>query len=223
MRFVHIADVHFDAPFTTLASKGFSETRRLEQRNTFKKVIDYIKTNEIEYLFICGDLYEQEYIKESTVRYINGLFDTIPSTKIFIVPGNHDPYIKNSYYKTFEFSKNVKIFTGNLEKIDDGDINIYGYGFEDFYMQSGMEDKIYIEDKYKINILLTHCDLDGAANNEMRYNPVLKSKLKALEFDYIGLGHIHKLDYTDNIVYPGSLTSLGFDELRTSWNDISEK
>jgi len=57
MRFVHIADVHFDAPFTTLASKGFSETRRLEQRNTFKKVIDYIKTNEIEYLFICGDLY----------------------------------------------------------------------------------------------------------------------------------------------------------------------
>lgn len=159
MKFAHIADVHFDAPFTTLETKGFSETRRLEQRNAFKKVIDYIKTNEIPYLFICGDLYEQEYIRESTVRYINSLFETIPNTKIFIVPGNHDPYIKNSYYKTFEFAENVKIFTGSLEKIEDGNVNIYGYGFEDFYMQSGMEDKINIEDKNKINIFLTHCDL----------------------------------------------------------------
>lgn len=223
MKFVHIADVHFDAPFTTLETKGFSETRRLEQRNAFKKVIDYIKTNNIEYLFICGDLYEQEYIRESTIKYISSLFETIPNTKIFIVPGNHDPYIKNSYYMTFNFAKNVKIFTGSLEKIEYGNVNIYGYGFEDFYMQSGMEDKIYIDDKSKINILLTHCDLDGAKNNETRYNPVLKSKLESLEFNYVGLGHIHKLDYEDNIVYPGSLVSLGFDELRATWNDMPEK
>lgn len=63
----------------------------------------------------------------------------------------------------------------------------------------------------------------GAKNNETRYNPVLKSKLESLKFDYVGLGHIHKLDYKDNIVYPGSLVSLGFDELRTAWNDIPEK
>ena len=41
--------------------------------------------------------------------------------------------------------------------------------------------------------------------------------LKEKGFDYVALGHIHKLDYNkeenQNIVYPGSTTSLGFDEL----------
>lgn len=187
MKFVHIADVHFDKPFSTLGTKGLSDTRRLEQRNAFKKVINYIKENNIEYLFICGDLYEQEYVRESTIEYINKLFEIIPNTKIFIVPGNHDPYIKNSYYMTFNFAKNVKVFTGDIQKIENSNINIYGYGFEDFYMKSGLEEKICIDDINKINILLTHCDLDGVENNETRYNPILKSKLKTLGFDYVGI------------------------------------
>lgn len=44
-----------------------------------------------------------------------------------------------------------------------------------------------------------------------------KNKLKQLGFDYIALGHIHKLDYdtegNQRIVYPGSTISMGFDEL----------
>ena len=44
-----------------------------------------------------------------------------------------------------------------------------------------------------------------------------KNILKSKGFDYVALGHIHKLDYNSeenqNIVYPGSTVSLGFDEL----------
>ena len=52
MKFVHIADVHFDMPFTVLAKNGFSEQRRIGQRDAFLKMINYIKENNIEYLFI---------------------------------------------------------------------------------------------------------------------------------------------------------------------------
>ena len=38
MKFVHIADMHFDSPFTTLSDKGnLGEKRRIEQRKIFKK------------------------------------------------------------------------------------------------------------------------------------------------------------------------------------------
>ena len=41
--------------------------------------------------------------------------------------------------------------------------------------------------------------------------------LKEKGFNYVALGHIHKMDYNQednqNIVYPGSTVSLGFDEL----------
>ncbi len=219
MKFVHIADVHFDRPFTVLETKGLAENRRLEQRNAFKKVIDYIKENDIEYLFISGDLYEAEYVRKSTIEFINNEFKSIPNTKIFISPGNHDPYIKNSYYSTFAFPSNVKIFSPKLEKVELGSINIYGYGFSNFYMNSeGIENSIIL-DKNKINILVTHCNLDGAKDNDERYNSVRKSTFKALEFNYVALGHIHKQMQDGEIAYPGSLVSLGFDELGAHRND----
>ncbi len=217
MRFVHIADIHFDAPFRTLNQRDLGDKRRLEQREAFKRVIEYIKENNIPYLFICGDLYENEYIKQSTINYINNLFKTIPDTKILIIPGNHDPYINNSYYKQYLWSKNVHIFTSKLEKIEDEDIDIYGYGFDNFYMNdSDFIENIKIENIDKINILLTHASLDGATQDR-EYNPISLKQLKSLEFEYIGLGHIHKPYYEKQerpyIVYPGSLVSLGFDEI----------
>ena len=64
MKFVHIADMHFDSPFVNLSDRdSMGELRRLEQRKVLKKVIEYIKDNKIEYLFISGGLYEDKYIK----------------------------------------------------------------------------------------------------------------------------------------------------------------
>ena len=104
MKFIHLADMHFDTPFTNLSLKGdFGRIRRMDQREVFKKIIDYTKENKIEYLFIAGDLYEHNYIRKSTIEYINELFKQIPETKIFITPGNHDPYLINSYYMKFKF------------------------------------------------------------------------------------------------------------------------
>ncbi len=219
MKFVHIADMHFDIPFTSLNSReNLSDKRRLEQRNVLKKVIQYIKKNNIEYLFIAGDLYEHEYVRKSTIEYIINLFKEIPNTKIFIAPGNHDPYIRNSYYEKYDFGENVKIFTNSfeVEKYEDDNFNIYGMAFTEFYMNRSPLEKIKLDDKEKINILITHCDLNGSKDSEgMSYNPILESKLNEIGFDYVAMGHIHKnnLENKNRIYYPGSPISLGFDEL----------
>ena len=218
MRFVHIADMHFDVPFTTLAKNNFGETRRIEQRKILKEIIEYIQRNRIEYLFICGDLYEQEYVKKSTIEYINNQFSQIPETKIYIVPGNHDPYLKNSYYSQYNWNKNVYIFTNRLQKIDNGNIHIYGYGFNSFYMENSLIQQIEIKEKEEINILLTHGALESSKDkNYNQYNPMQKNEIKKLGFNYVALGHIHKPYYKEeinqNIIYPGATISLGFDEL----------
>ena len=218
MRFIHMADMHFDAPFTLLNTRGnLGEKRRLEQREAFKKIITYIKENQIEYLFISGDLYEHEYIRETTIQYINSLFEEIPNTKIYITPGNHDPYILNSMYKKIEWNKNVKIFGNNIEVIENEDVDIYGLGFDDFYCKNSEVENIQIKNKDKINILVMHGSLDGNNDINREYNPISKNMLKKLGFDYVALGHIHKPDYNSEInqriVYPGSTISLGFDEL----------
>ena len=212
MKFVHIADMHFDMPFTVLAKNGLAEQRRLDQRNAFNKMVNYIKENNIDYLFISGDLYENEYVRKTTIEYINNCFKQIPNTKIFITPGNHDPYLVNSYYNKFEWNENVHIFT-KMEKIEDKKLNIYGYGFTDFYSKK-VELPINI-DTSKINILVMHADLDGATKEVGEYNSILESELKNTNFDYIALGHIHKNNFNESkkILYPGSMIAGGFDEL----------
>ncbi len=218
MKFVHIADLHFDRPFIKLSDKDIlGDLRRLEQRKALKKVIEYIKQNNIKYLFISGDLYENKYIRQSTIEYINSLFCEIPDTQIFISPGNHDPYIKDSYYNKFNWSKNVKIFNSEIEKVETEDANIYGYGFNDFYCTNSGIEELKIENEDKINILVIHGTLNGASLEEKQYNSMSSKMLKEKGFDYIALGHIHKLDYNtepnQRIVNPGSVISLGFDEI----------
>lgn len=218
MKFVHIADIHFDSPFVNLSDKDMmGDLRRLEQRKVFKKVIEYIKENDIKYLFISGDLYEHKYIKLSTIEYINNLFKEIPETMVFISPGNHDPFIKNSYYNTYNWNSNVKIFNSEIEKVELEDCNIYGYGFDDFYCSNSGIENIEIHDKEKSNMLVIHGTLEGKRDDYMDYNTLKRKQLENIGFDYIALGHIHKKDYNSyenqKIVYPGSLISLGFDEL----------
>lgn len=217
MKFVHIADIHFDAPFVNLADKPeLSNLKRMEQRNIFKKVIEYIQNEKINNLFISGDLYESQYIRQSTIEYINNLFKQIPETKIYISPGNHDPITKQSYYKNFIWNKNVHIFNDKIEKIETPEANIYGYGFYDFYC-NGIDLESLNIDNSKTNILIVHGTIDGSSNVEKIYNPISSKILKEKGFDYVAMGHIHKKSYEDyenqKIIYPGSLVALGFDEI----------
>ena len=218
MKFVHIADIHFDSPFVNLSSKeNLGEIRRLDQRKVFKKVITYIQENNIPLLFIAGDLYEHKYVKQSTIQYINNLFKEIPNTQIFISPGNHDPYLQNSYYSQFEWSPNVNIFQSKFKKISTPEVDIYGHGFDDFYCTDCGIENVQVEDPNKLNIAIIHGTLNGANIEEMQYNAISKKILESKGFDYIAMGHIHKQSYKDEpnqrIVYPGSCISLGFDEL----------
>lgn len=205
MKFVHIADMHFDTPFRMLSDRAdLGEIRRLDQRKILRKIVEYIKENQIPYLFIAGDLYDTDYVRESTIQYINSLFCEIPNTQIYISPGNHDPYIKNSYYETFTWNENVTIFKGKIEKVENEEFILYGYGFEDFYVQDSEIEQIQIENKEKINILLTHSNLDGSDKIEKKYNNLSSKKLKEIGFDYVALGHIHKnnVKENNNIIYP---------------------
>lgn len=203
MKLVHIADVHFDIPFRTLGERAnLGQQRRIEQRQAFKKVIEFIKKESVDYLFISGDLYEEENIRKTTIDYINNLFKEIKNTKIYIAPGNHDPYLKNSYYSVYNWAENVKIFTEKIEIIKNDNVNIYGYGFNNFEMNENQLNKINIEEPEKINILITHGDI----YTDSKYNKIDKTNL--IKFNYVALGHVHKRDE----YYPGSLISLGFDE-----------
>ena len=67
MKIIHVSDVHFDIPFKRLSDReNLGKERRLEQREAFRSLIDFSKEDNVDVILIAGDLFEQEYIREST-------------------------------------------------------------------------------------------------------------------------------------------------------------
>lgn len=206
MNFIHIADTHIENKTNNIGEDG--EKRRHQIIDAFSRLIDYIKHKKIKYLFIAGDFYEHKYIKDSTVDLIIKLFKSIPDTKIFITPGNHDPYITNSVYDRFLFPKNVHIFK-EFDVIETEDANIFGFGFTDFdppkYVNFG---NIKPLKNGKKNILIIHTDI---YSKKFEYDKEVY-KLIQKNFDYVAMGHIHKGNFKKDkkVIYPGSFAELSF-------------
>ncbi len=216
MKFIHIADLHLDSKFDSLASRPeLCQKRRIEQRDVFTKVIEYAKNNSVDYIFISGDLYEDDLVKQSSIEYINKLFKEIPATRVFIAPGNHDPYLKGSIYDTFNFNSNVVVFNDyKLKQFETPDCYIYGAAFTNYSEDTITLDGLELSHD-KPNFLVLHANLNGAKESQGNsYNPITEAELSKAGFDYVALGHIHKTNYQENkkIVYSGSMVSLGFDE-----------
>ena len=56
MKFVHIADMHFDSSLSSLSEiEGLTDKIRLEQREIFRKIINYIKEN--TKIIVKNDIY----------------------------------------------------------------------------------------------------------------------------------------------------------------------
>ena len=182
MKFIHIADMHMDMPLVSLkGNKELSKRRKIEQRYAFKRVIEYIKENKIDLLFISGDIFEQKYVTEDTINYLISSFKEIKNTRIYITPGNHDPLIKSSPYNFYSWPDNVFIFNGEVGKDSINEIDIYGIGFEDYTMESDAIKNIQVE-KIKTNILITHGTLNGSSK---KYHDIKQEWLK--DFDYVAL------------------------------------
>ncbi|WP_010246565.1 metallophosphoesterase family protein [Acetivibrio cellulolyticus] len=218
IKFVHFSDLHLDSPFTSIGP----DVERISQRrqdliDVFDVIIDMVKRENTDLLLISGDLYEHFYVKKSTINHVNCRFREIEDTKVFIVPGNHDPYVKNSYYKNFEWNSNVYILSEERPKVELFDMNvcIYGLGFGDFYKDGFLSDEFKADNDKLVNILLVHGTVDMNFTKKA-YNLLSSEELSKLNMDYIALGHFHNriddLGQKGVIYNPGSPEPLGFDE-----------
>lgn len=215
LKFIHCADIHLDAPFREYGSGSYGDTRRRDIRDAFLNILKRAKKEKVDFLLISGDLYEHGSVVKSTMEWLYMVLSQV-EVPVVIIPGNHDPYLLNSWYKNWEWPSNVSILSPNNANLilDDLNVNIYGMGFSNF--KEGKPDLSVVSATKEsfFNIFMFHGTLDmDFAGNE--YKPVTSGELGALGYDYYALGHFHnnRNDYPlKNTYNPGSSEPLGFDE-----------
>lgn len=217
LKIAHCGDLHIGAKILGI---GDEKSRILENevKEAFFGVLDVCKEEKVDVLLIAGDFFDDTSVNSSDVREIISRMGKY-AYKIFISPGNHDPFTADSPYVKFEWPKNVYIFKSRkAEKvlIEEKSAVIWGSAFENRYEWDSMMKGVKADDEKMLNICLMHGELNSA--DESRYNPISLSDIKSSGMDYVALGHIHKRAEIEklastNYAYSGNLQGTGFDEL----------
>lgn len=202
-----MADVHLGA--SPEAGKAYTEKRANEIWESFSEIIDICEEEEIELLLIAGDLFHRQPLLRE-LKEINYLFSKLAKTKVVLIAGNHDYIRKDSYYLTFNWSKNVyTLFDEQMSYVEFPEIDTCVYGLS--YHSKEIKEPLYknqrAKKRQKIEILLAH-------GGDETHIPIKKQELLELGYTYVALGHIHKPAKieTDRICYAGSLEPLDRNE-----------
>jgi exonuclease SbcD len=217
IRILHCGDLHFDTPFRELSGKK-AEARKEDLRETWGKIIDLIKKEEIQLVLMSGDLFDNGRIMKTTLEYLIKKLQEISPTPVFISPGNHDPYASNSYYQIIDWPDNVHIFGSTLEKVLLPQLGtcIYGIGFSKPYQRESLIRNFCVEDEKYINLMVLHGDV-VSKGQDSNYNPITLEDIQKSKLDYLALGHQHsysEINRTANTFwgYSGNPEGRGFDE-----------
>lgn len=214
IKIFHVADVHLDAPFS-LSSAAEAERCRNSLRSAFASALLTAKMNGAKLFLVSGDLFDGSFVTKDTEEFLIEQFGKYRELKVFISPGNHDPFNAVSPYSTIKFPENVHVFKDKERvSLPELGVDVYGFGFTESSC-SACPVLGYPElDKEKINILVCHGDTSSPLST---YGPITKADIAASGFDYVALGHIHKASGVlceggVSYAYPGCIEGRGFDE-----------
>ena len=217
LRFLHCSDIHLDTPFTGLSMEKSAERRRA-LRETFMKMMQYVRERGVNAVLISGDLFDIRYATNQTAELLIREFRNCPETVFVISPGSADPYLHNPIYTSGRLPSNVHVFTkGQLERFDfdNWDVTVYGWAFQESEMVENPLFDHQVDDTSRVNIVCGYASLDADINSKLA--PLSERDLMNFGADYYALGSRHDTsDFKkvgDSIYsYCGSPECTGFEE-----------
>lgn len=119
MRFLHTADWHIGQLF-------YEYDRTFEHQQFLNWLLETLKTEQIDVLLICGDVFDLSNPSAIAIRlfytFLNDASTYNPDLQIIIISGNHDSAARLEAPKPLLLSKNIQII-GNIARSENGDID----------------------------------------------------------------------------------------------------
>jgi hypothetical protein len=157
VRFVHCAGFCFDSRYWEGPSSWVSK-RNQDLWQTFRAVLKLCRTKKADFLFLTGDLFEQEYVHRETVERISASLARLDGTRVFISPVKR---ILLSLLRLIELSNAGKrtIFAGDIEQIaiPERGVRIYGAGWTAYIAKAKIFLKTFKQPACLLKLVLCCC------------------------------------------------------------------
>jgi len=223
VRFIHTADVHLDTSFSGSGFPSRLGNRKREAiRGTFRRIVENARLRQVDFVLIAGDLFEHERVTPDTVEFIKQQLAALDTIKVFISPGNHDPYVQGSPYREDTWPGNVHIFAAeefqSVELTELG-VRITGFGYTHPYLEWRYFRSLPPLPKDLINIVLSHgSDLGHIPMGKSRHGPFEIEEIASKNIQYCALGHYHQQHRLPNHIDQTQVWYCGIPEGR-GWDE----
>jgi len=191
VRFVHCGGFRFGSR-SWEGPESWQEMRNQDLWQTFRAVLSLCRSEKVNFLFLTGNLFEQESVSKETVRRVAKSLETLAGIKVFITPGESDPLVEATIYRLAVWPENVHIFPGgDLSHFELPELNttIYGSAWTTYRQEKSFPEGFSAaENPAQIKIMLLHAEAESANNSE-GFVPIRPGQIAASGLTYLALGH----------------------------------
>ena len=211
-RFIHTADIHLDSPLRGLSLYEGAPVELLRDapRSAFRNLVDTAIEEKIDFMVIAGDLYDGNWRDYNTGLFFVSEMGRLhrASIPVYLLYGNHDA--ESEITKNLSLPANVHRFSAKAPqtfKLESLQVALHGQSFRQAATMENLAKDYPAAESGYFNIGVLHTALQGHEPHA-NYAPCSIAELKAKEYDYWALGHVHEaavLSEKPHIVFPGNL------------------
>jgi len=220
-KFLHTADLHLGTPFRGLPAsipEAFAAALKAAQRSVFKRIVDVAIEQQVDFVTIAGDLFDQSSVSMSVHFELLRGFERLQECgiRVFVSHGNHDPQVSPP---PLPWPDNVFVF-GTAPRVSsdpvasthvdlgaDTRVQISGFTYPSADFSEAMAPRFQRQADAQFAIGLYHGNV-GSFASHAAYCAATVDELARQNFDFWGLGHIHQpqilRDHSPTVVYPGN-------------------
>ena len=200
MKFAVLADAHIGRSIPL----AIGEHRRRAFSSAFSRAVDAIIAEGVEYVFICGDLFERRTLRPDLVQFVHDELYRLASelgenhgrgVKIFVIRGNHDgrPQSDTLDYIKHPLADYLIIFDEDKSVYADDGIQVFGLGYYD-EIERAFESiiKPSLRDNEKFKVLMLHGFISGYHEVPPYSSSLPFNQLSETSLNLVLAGHYHK-------------------------------
>lgn len=222
VRVLHLSDLHLNTGFGS-KKQNVRESLKEALLNAFEDSAGYAITNQIDAVFIAGDLFDNDninfHMEKRILKIIQSILDS--DIDIFYCTGNHDPMETTDILHALKKHPRLHVFESDeivkksMQSKDGTSYQIIGCGHKSKGEKRNLIKRFPIKNNHLPWIGIAHASVPSARSvgEKESYMPTALSNIESLGYDYFALGHIHvRQQLTPNIAYSGNIQGLSIKE-----------
>lgn len=197
VRLLHAADLHLDGPVAA-AEPGCASLAGQARARSLERLVALAQERRVQVVLLAGDVFHTPRPPLAAVLLLQRALAawTEAGARVFIAPGNHDPWQPGSVWEHWREMPGVHVFSARPEGVALNDLGLWvaGAAHGSSHVEEDLAAQLPGPPPGLSGVACQHLDLPSSRHKQdhQPYAPSQLATLTSAGFAYWALGHWHK-------------------------------